>query len=434
MVNLLSKDELYSILYEWNLWGEFKVDIVDRPKYMDFLNRWRRDNLPIVIYGLRRSGKSYLLFQEIKNLIREEGVEEDDILYVNFEDYRLKNENNVRILDQIVDTFIQFRQKQPKFIMLDEVQNIEGWENWVLSKHNKYKIYINGSSSKMLSKEISTSLSGRYVKLKVHPLDFNEFLSFNKLEVKKQRDLIEKKYRIKHLFREYLEFGGFPKISFVGDRIAKKELLMSYLDSIVYKDIAERYKIRNIGKFKDFLYYVFSNNTLNTNVNRLSKANKLSYQTAEEYLNYLKESFVIYELKNYDYSLKKQYNTDFKLYVADVGLYTIFSFRFSENIGRYLENIVFLELVRRFSEVYFFRKNRECDFIIGDKEKITSAIQVTYHLNPHNREREIGGLVEAMDHFGLKKGLLLTYDQEDEIRVKGKKIIVKPVWKWLLES
>jgi predicted AAA+ superfamily ATPase len=373
-----------------------------------------------VISGIRRSGKSTLLAQFSKKFA--------NFYYANFDDERLA--------DFVMEDFQQLmtvfqKRHQAKVIFLDEIQNVVGWERFVRRIHDEgYKIFITGSNAKLLSSELATHLTGRYVKIELYPFSFEEFLRFK--EVKTEKMTSASKAGIMKLFDEYTLTGGFPEFLKHGD----EELLQRTYDDILYKDLLVRFRIREVKAFKQLAAFLFTNFTKEISYNSLKDT--LGFKSAtsvKNYIEFMQESFLIFELYKYDFSLRKQFVSDKKVYAVDNGLRNAIAFYFSEDLGKLLENLTFIELKRRGYEVYFYKGTRECDFLIKEKSKIIQAIQVTKDMDVNNRRREVDGLVEAMKIFNLKEGTILTQYQEDTIEREGGSVIhVVPLWKWLLPS
>lgn len=429
---MLEKHEIIEVLEEWNYWTRSLPDFVLREDYMAKMQRYEKSGEIIVLTGVRRSGKTTLLKQEIGRLIKK--YDKKQMLFVNFEDPRFSPFLNTDLLEAIFQTYKEKINPGKKiFLFLDEIQNIPEWEKWVRTKHelNQANIYVTGSSSKLLSKEFGTLLAGRYLQINVFPLSFKEFLLFNDIKLESDLDILSKKTKIKHILDQYIEYGGFPKISLLPED-TKREELQLYFEGILLRDIVSRYKLKNFLKLEQVTYYLLSNIAKFYSVNSIKNSVNVSYEVVLNYISYLREALFFYKLNKFDYSLKKQIFSKNKIYCIDSGLINAVGFKFSEQSGRLIENLVFVELKRRNKELYYFSEKKECDFVIKKGLRIVEAIQVCYKLNKDNEKREIKGLTEAMNKFKLKQGLILTYDQEDELRVDNKKIIIKPLWKWLL--
>lgn len=432
----MNKEKILQILNDWNFWDKDLSAFVERTDYANNIAKFAGLNEIIVLKGVRRAGKSTLFFNIIQDLFKQ-GVTSEEILLINFEDPRLANDLSLDLFDQIWETYREYINNSKKpYVFLDEIQNVEKWEKWVRMMYelDKAHLYVTGSSSKLLSKEFGTALAGRYLATEVFPLSFAEYLAFNKIALPKPTELITQKIKYKKHFNQYLKKGGFPKVVLTPSEYQQKEL-QSYYETIILKDIVARYNLKNYDNVKKVSLYLLSNIGKTINLNNIKNAVNVSYDLVEKYFEYLKDTYLIFELLKYDYSLKKQLRNLRKIYAIDNALINAVSFSFSENTGRLLENSVFLELKRQEKEIYYHQDKSECDFVVKQGNKIKEAIQVTHSLSDEKvRKREIKGLKEAMDLYSLDQGLILTNDEEDEFLEGDKKIIVKPVWRWLLES
>lgn len=428
----MNKNEILKILNDWNYWKK-EPNFISRNTYKNKIENLRNTKEIICLTGIRRSGKSTLLLQEISSL-KKKKIKPEQILFINFEDPRLIELLDDKGLEIIFKAYKELiYNKGEIFLFLDEIQNVKNWEQWVRTKYElkEANIYITGSSSKLLSKEIATSLSGRTIQIEVFPLSFKEFLFFKNINIKTKLEIINSETTIKKYFNEYLIEGGFPKIVNL-DSENKKELLINYFNTIILKDIVSRHNLRDEEKIKKVSYYLLSNITKLYSINNIKKLANISLEATSRYIEYLKEVYLIFELNKFDYSLKKQENSLKKIYTIDIGLANKIAFKFSQDFGRLLENLVFIELKRNNKEIYYHKNKYECDFLIKDGLKITKAIQVTQELNHENKKRELKGLLEAMNNHNLEKGLILTQEEEDEISIDNKIIEIKPIWKWLL--
>ncbi|MBR1368981.1 hypothetical protein RJ53_05475 [Methanocalculus chunghsingensis] len=429
----LSKLTILEILQEWNYWNREFETYVQRPAYSSILERYRRSDEIIVLTGIRRSGKSTLLKQEMEHLAKSRDKKE--LLYINFEDPRLSEDADPDTLDLLLETYREAINPDGEvFLFLDEVQYVDRWEKWVRTAHDlkRATIYITGSSSKLLSGEVASSISGRYLQVTVYPLRFLEFLSFNDLEYRNIADYSAKRREIHQLFSDYLRYGGFPKVVLV-DEDLKKEEILSYFNTILLHDILARYGLRNYDMLKKLVEYILTNDTKQNSVHSISKALGYNYATVSDYIAYLKATYMIAEFRNYDYSLKKQLRSDVKYYCIDTGFVNAVSFLFSENIGRLYENIVYNEFIRRGQGTGLFYLNEggkggvECDFITQEMGRITAAYQVCYELHDRNMNREVAGIVMACKKFGLPGGTIITEHQQKTIEVDGLRIEVVPI-------
>ncbi|HWR24941.1 MAG TPA: ATP-binding protein [Methanosarcina sp.] len=375
----------------------------------------------VVITGIRRCGKSTLLKEISGNF--------NNYAYANFEDERFL-EFTAKDFNTLLEVFLEFDAKI-KTLFFDEIQNVSGWEKFVRRLFTEgYKIFVTGSNSNLLSSEIATSITGRNLKCELFPFSFKEYLLYQKFESKVTYTTKEKA-ALSRYFEDYIKYGGFPEI--VKSR-NEKELMEIYQD-ILIKDLLVRLQIRDSKDFRDLSLYLLSNISRKMSYNSLKNILGFSNTSkVKNYVEFLEEAYLFFTLKKYDPSLKKQIMNSRKVYSIDTGLVNSVSFMFSENAGPLLENLVFLELKRKFQEVYYYEDKKECDFLVKKKEKITQAIQVSVSITDLKTEkREVEGLKEAMEKFDLKEGYIITRDTEKTINLEGREIRVKPIISWLLE-
>lgn len=388
------------------------------------LEKYMKGNEITIITGIRRCGKSSLLKIISKKISQK-------FVYINFDDIRFTdfNYNNFEDIEEIVAEM--HGNKEEVTYLLDEIQNVSSWERWVNNLYSKkIKVFITGSNSSILSSEISTFLTGRKKIINLYPFSFREFLLLK--NINKEYKTSFQRREIFQAFNEYFEKGGFPLVLKNDDLALSKQ----YFEDILNKDIIKRYNIRKIKELNDLILYLVSNVSQVYSYSTLKKVSGIKSQSMiKNYIEYLKNVFIAFTINRFDYSVKKQKVSSSKFYVLDNSFLKTVAFNFSENAGSRLENLVFTELVRRGHEIYYHYKKTECDFVIKEGLKITNAIQVSLKLdNIKTKNREIEGLIGALKEYKLKKGLILTLDKEDEIKKGDKKIIIKPVWKWLLEA
>lgn len=379
----------------------------------------------ITLIGPRRAGKTYMMFQIMSKI-----SDITDILYVNFEDERL--ELGPGDLNLIIESYFElYPNKKKIYFFFDEIQEVKKWEKFVRRVYDTISkdIFITGSSSKLLSKEIATSLRGRTITYQIFPLSFKEYLDFKGIE--KDMYSTRGKSKILSAFENYLERGGFPE-TVDKNREFSDKILQNYFEVMLYRDLIERYQIGNMVALKFFIKKLIGNSAKDLSVHKIfnelkSQGIKISKDNLYGFLDYCEDSFILIILYIFSESITKQIAK--KAYSIDVGLSQILSFTLSKDKGRLLENVVLLELKQKDRKVYFFKEKYECDFLIKQKGRIIQAIQVCLNLNDENREREINGLKEAMKRFKLKGGLILTLNQE----AKMGNIVMIPAWKWLLK-
>jgi len=390
-----------------------------------------------ILVGPRKAGKSFFLYTLFNK--------EEYPIFINFEDSLISGIKS-KDLNEILDSAKELYGLKKFSFFFDEIQNIPGWEAFIISLLNShYSVFITGSNSNLLSKEIATSLRGKSLNYLFLPFSLSEYLSFNNLSLKDGWEYGDEKFKVKEKFNEFFKFGGFPEVCLSDSLELKNKLLNSYFDTTLYKDLSDRLNLKNTTLVQTVLKYLlnlFGNQFSISSLENYLKSNKISYSLEDVYsiLKSSEDVFFCTFLRQYKKSFKKTEFSKSKIYLLDQG-YIHFLAKESEDFGRILENIVFIELFRRNSEIenkniFFFKSlnGKECDFIVKNNKKTIDAIQVCYALNSENRDRETNGLFEAMKEFNLKQGLILTFDQEDKYEIDGKKIIVKPVWKWLLEK
>ncbi|CEG11223.1 conserved hypothetical protein [groundwater metagenome] len=394
----------------------------------------------LAITGVRRAGKSYLLFQ----LMKTQDILPDNILYLNFDDPSLiflKSDPDA--LENIYKEYIKLKNpKGKKFLFFDEIQNISNWERWIKITYDlgeDIKFIITGSNATMLSSELSSLLTGRTIRFDVFPFNFREFLEIKKEKVCLSDDLekiYEKNYSIKdslnHYFREYLMFGSFPDVV-LSEEQAREYILKNYYQDILYKDIIPRFDVRNSKYIEEMSYYLITNISATASYNGIGKLIGIHENTVKQYLSYFEKAYLFFTVPLFSYSLKTQGKNPKKIYCIDTGMRNAVSFRFSEDIGKLTENLVFIELKRRGKEIYYRKENREVDFVVKEGLKVKELIQVCW--NPEDektKNREVDSLIEAMKEFKLSEGLILTEDYYGEEKIDDLLIKYIPLWVWLL--
>ena len=377
----------------------------------------------VVISGIRRCGKSTLL-----NQIRSSHQEKD--YYLNFDDERLVN-FQVGDFQVLHETFLELFGRQSTF-WFDEIQNVQGWERFVRRLHEQgNKVFITGSNATMLSRELGTHLTGRFIRYELFPFSFKEFLLLNNFRFdEKKIHGTEGKAEVRRLYNDYFVSGGFPYYLKYRD----DNYLKSLYESILYRDVMARHNLTGEKELKELVYLLASNVSRPFSNNRLAGAVGLKNATTiKNHLDFLQDTYLLFAVNKFDFSARKQLQNPRKVYFIDNALIRKLGFIFSEDRGRFLENMVFIELVRRGKEIYYFNGKRECDFLIRDGINISGAVQVCSAFRDRElREREIKGLQEALVIYNLDEGLILTDDDEETIEREGKIIRILPVWKWLI--
>ncbi len=393
----------------------------------------------ITLIGVRRCGKTSILYDTINKLSQD--IERTKILFINFEDERL--DLQIDDLDLVLQSFRELYPEQNLkecYFFFDEIQNIEGWERFIRRVFDSVStnIFITGSNSKMLSTEIATSLRGRTLSYEVFPLSFSEYLAFRDIEV----DLYSSKSLafIKNAQERFLRKGAFPETLFLDERYTI-QTLQEYFSVMLYKDLVQRYKITNIVALKFFLKRILSSTTKQISINKIfnelkSSGIKIGKNTLYDFLDYVQNIYMTLTLHRYDTSLINKELGEKKVYSIDIGLNNAVEFKFSDDIGKALENSVYLALRRAFDELYYYRDAKsECDFIVSENHTVTQAIQVSLDMSSEEtKQREFKGLLNACQHFHLDRGTIVTYDSEDDFIREGIHIHVIPFYKWALSK
>jgi len=385
----------------------------------------------ITIIGPRRTGKTYFCYQQMQN--------KKDFLYANFEDPEFSDFNAVEIKNMIYD-YKEIYGKFPSWIFFDEIQNIENWEKALISLYEmkKFFIIITGSSSKLLSKEIATALRGRTITYAILPFSFREYLKAQDIKYQKVMSY-SKESEIKHYLRNYLE-GSMPQLVFNKEPEFKRRFVIEYIDLVIYRDIIERYNVKNyfilklmikqiIGSFaKEFSMHKFYNNLKSQGV-------KVSKKTTYNYLSYIEDSLSVFLLRKFSYSLKNSELSIPKVYICDNSL----AHGGDKSIGRKMENVIFIELLRRKDksgmEVYYYKTSdgKEVDFVLKNDSGVEQLIQVCYDISDfETKERELRAMIKASKELKCDNLQVITWDYEGEEEFKGKIIRFVVLWKWIL--
>ncbi|ASJ16858.1 ATPase [Thermococcus chitonophagus] len=422
------REELAKILVEWQ--ESWTPELIERD--FDFSLIPKRPRKVITFAGCRRVGKTYLMFQLINELSRV--VPRERIFYINFEDERL--EKNIGTLTDLIPTIEELYGKEEElYLFLDEIQNIPNWDSWVRRVYDSRKdirLFLSGSSSKLSSREIPTSLRGRALTFEVFPLNFGEFLRFKGFDIPEKIEFSSKKPILLNLLREYVLYGGFPEVVLAENVRIKRLIVRDYFNTIIALDVVERYSIRNPEDLRAFIRLLL--NSEYTSLGKAVKALKssgysISKSTLSNYLRYLEEVYFVFPLEVYSPNRMKYPK---KVYFVDTSFLTFLSVRFSGNFGRLMENAVFIELRRRGEEInYASGDNWEVDFVLPEKETL---IQVSYDVtSPETFEREVRALKKASAELGFRNAKLITWDRDGRIEKGGVEIELIPLWKFLLE-
>lgn len=407
--------------------------IAENQRFVSSVSFHQRDyafeeGLNYVLVGLRRAGKSYLLYQRIRQLL-DAGHRMEEICYFNFEDDRL-GVMTLADLDTIKSAYEEMFDTQP-FFFFDEIQIVEGWEKFARRlADQKYSVYITGSNAKMLSSEIATTLGGRYETKEVFPLSFAEYLSFSGIDVKEKNALHLYKREILRHFETYFRFGGLPEVMNVQD---KRSWLSGLFNKIFFGDLIARYDIRNDFGLRILTKKLAESVKQPSSYNRLanvvsSTGKKTSTDTVIDYVNYMCESWLLLPLENILGKLTER-STQRKYYFIDNGILNLF---LPDPEASLLENMVAIHLIKRFGdEVYFYHNGVEVDFYLPEQGKL---IQASYSLQDNDTfQRETEALIKVSKRLNVNDLMIITKDEETVLEKDGKTIQVMPLWKWVLD-
>ncbi|MCL4389537.1 ATP-binding protein [Candidatus Marsarchaeota archaeon] len=433
-----------------------------REEFHYIINEWLRRELPetvereveidieaqkvIAIAGVRRAGKTYLLFDIMKRLIKE-GVPRKNLLYINFDDDRLQDLGSSD-LDEMLNIYIEIAdpgKDTPIFIFLDEIQNVIGWELWVRRIYDtqKYRLFITGSSSKLLSKEIATALVGRNITYVIYPFSFSEFLLSKGFNLTKETLYTSDIAKINRLAKAYLIRGGFPEVVLEGNEDTKQKILSSYYDAILYRDIVTRYRVKDANRLDMVFRYAvntYASGFSTVKLNNYFKSQNIgvSRQTINNFVKYGEQTFLFYQLLQFFKSFKRSNQSRKKLYVVDNGIISLFTSNLE--YGRLLENEVYVELLRvreRDPSIeirYVASDDGEVDFVVSKKGVIIQAIQVAYELNAANRARELNPLLSIKGKLKPKRCILITFNPVDKRMQIDKGIDTMTFVEWILHN
>ena len=399
----------------------------------------------ISIIGPRRAGKTYFMYQKISELISS-GVKKENIIYLNFEDPRLI-EIDFKNIKEIIKLHWQLYPDSTKgdfYIFIDEPQNIKNWEIAVRALHDEnFNIYLTGSSSKLLSKEIATSLRGRTLSFILLPFSFKEFLKIKDFPSDLTKLSSKEKSILLSFVNEYLEFGGFPEVVLEINKENKIKIINEYFDLVIYRDIIERYKIKNIQLIRWLMKSLITSYSKEFSIHKFyltlkSQGIKLSKNTLYSYLSMLEDSLFAFFIPKFNYSIRKKELSINKTYLSDTAFIKLAEI--AEDKGKKMENSIFLELIRRkkpLVEIYYWKnpQQEEVDFAVKEEIKVKQLIQVCYDIRDIDvKKREVRPLIKASKELKCNNLLVITEDYEGEEKIKENKIKFIPLWKWLLEQ
>ena len=404
-------------------------DLASRPyytrKHIRDVAPYLEANVIKMITGPRRAGKSVYALQILSG---------KNYAYLNFDDTQLLGAfNEDAVMQALAEVYPGY-----EYLLLDEIQNLDSWDAWVSKLYRReVNLVITGSNANLLSSEMSTLLTGRYVEIQILPFSMEETLKYREVPV--NAELPDEKAKLFIEMDDYLKKGGYPEI--VKNREIEQAYLTALFDSIILKDVAQRHKIRKITELYDLADYLISNYSNPLSYNEIAEELSLgSVTTVKKFCGYLAEPYLFFYLPRFNNKLKEMKKAPRKVYVVDNGLIYTRSFELSSNNGRQLENMVFIELLRRGYDLkkslFYYRtsNDKEVDFVIRDGRKVTSLIQVSYDISKtKTRERELDALVKASEELKCDNLMLITWNHDGSVEYKGKSIRIISMDKWFIE-
>lgn len=419
--------------------SEIPFDVIERDEKLP-IDRKKIITIP----GVRRCGKSTLMEIVINTLI-ERGVPRENILWLGFDDERLKGMTSEE-LDEVIASYMEMFPNisiKDVYMFFDEIQLIKDWEYFALRVYKSYckNIYICGSNATMLSTELSSALRGYPLEYETYPLSFNEYCRFKGINTSSY--LEQDKAKLRTAFEEYNQESAFPEIVLTSSKSEQLKLLHGYFDTMLLKDLAEHYKISNTSVVRYFVKRVMANLTKPTSINAIykdikSQGMKVGKDDLYLWANYICDIFMFIRISKYDRSLVKGQKSLDKYYCIDNGIRGAVLMPQSHDNGKNLENTVFMQLNRSklpSDKISYYQGDSECDFVLQRNDSVAQLIQVTWDMSDEStREREINGIWEASTTTGCNNLLIITKDEEAVITREGKLINVVPAWKWLLQN
>lgn len=388
--------------------------------------KWLHSNLIKVVIGPRRAGKSVFSLMLLQK---------QDFAYFNFDDESLGNRVK---LDELMKE-LKAAYGDTKYILFDEIQNLPKWELFVNRLHREgYNLVLTGSNAKLLSKELSTHLTGRHMPIEILPFDFKEFLQAKNYQLDKNKLVLpEEKGGLLHLLESYLQNGSYPELAV--SNLDSKGYLSALFDSLLFKDVVKRHRVRFPEQIDKLGVYLINNVASQYSIRKL--VNILDFKsgvTLEKYLNYLTEAYIIFFLNRYSPKAQERIRSPRKTYVVDNGFVGAKAVQHSPDIGKLMENLVFTELIKKGSkpnqELFYYKtKNqKEVDFVIKEGLGVKQLIQTSYDMSDKKTaQREIKALVEASNELKCNNLIIISWEQEETANVVGKTIKFIPLWQWL---
>jgi predicted AAA+ superfamily ATPase len=421
-------------LIDWNFWYKNQFIGIERD-YSNQLLSLLGKGFAISVIGVKRSGKSTIINQIVKKLI-DKGEDPFNTLIVNFEDSRFGDIRTANDLFSLYELYKEIRKKKDSrpYIFLDEIQKVKGWEGFVRSlvDRKEANVVISGSTASVNNKNVREVLAGRHLVLEVFPFSFKEFLRFKNIKFSTELDIIAKENEIKTLFSDYLKYGGFPLVVSNDNERDKEKILLQLYEDIMLKDVISECNIRNEEEAKFLALFYISNAGNKVRYRKISYSLNIPLTNVLRFTECMQNAYLIFFVKALSPKLSEMVRYDRKVYSIDNGISNVLGYRLNQNVGSLFENLIFLELLRRYgiNNIFYYKGRRgEVDFVVKVKDEIREIYQVTYELS--DIEREIKGIEEFLK-IRKTKAYIITFDKEGEIELNDNVVKVVKAWKWLL--
>lgn len=417
---MVDRAAIKASLDEWTAWYRKAAQNLTKREGAVKLHQ----NLGTALTGVRRCGKTYCALELGRHT-------ELETLYFNFEDPIFLKDNSVKNLDILISVYTEYVGREPQLLIFDEIQNIDGWERWARRciDTQRWQLIITGSSAKLLSSDISTSIAGRCLEQQIWPLSFLEYLRFTNTTCTSNLEYIG-------AMRSFLKWGGFPAVALEPDEMTRTLILRQYLGDIVHKDVLGRNEIRNKRHLDQIVLFAMTNPASLFSYTSLKRAYGMNTDTAQAYIDALQDAFLVFEVPRFHPNLKVQSRDAKKIYVIDTGMRNAHARSVNDDLGKLAENATYIELRRRGLDVFYFKDVGEVDFLITTAGKPATAIQVCYSdmEDPATKGRELSSLLNCLEETGLKAGTILTLDRKETLRLEGRTIHMIPLYEFLLND
>jgi predicted AAA+ superfamily ATPase len=438
----MDKATLYSVIVEWQ-----KILSEDSGIVRSYQNELygMMGSKPIkIVTGFRRSGKSFLVQKTISQLLAEKKIPKRNILFLNFEDYKLSEINNAEKLDGVFQLFMnEIASVGHRIILLDEIQLVQNWDKLVRTIYEKYRdieIVLTGSNSELLSSELGSNLAGRYISLEILPFDFIEFLKIREIEILNSHEYLEIEQELEVLFTEYLKFGGLPELISIRSETAKQSYLQGVVSKVILDDIIERFHVRQPLVIDQLIKYLFIGTGNIISYQKVasylkSTGMEIKYDTVVGYIENIVQTFAQYPLEKLDYKQSRTFTTMKKFYSVDTGFSSLYG-GYLPLYSKLLENAVYLKLKRTANQINYGQSTsgKEIDFVVTNQDRSMINYQVSATLNENNQDRELSALVSIDKFMTNGRHILLTTDRkEGTLEYSRIKVEKRNIIRWLLD-